>query len=502
MWLTAALCYALVFPKAQIAFLAFGFLVPLLLAIESKKPAARFRIFFYFSFVSYLIILYWIPRVMVKYGGTSWTLGMIGLIALSVYLSVFSGLAGMLIGNFLQNGSPRWAVFWIPTIWVAKDLAIEKVFGGFPWCLAGYSQYKDIWFAQLAEIGGIHLVTFLLIGINVLLFRLWQTKSKKILLALLTVFLAVHAGGYWLLKNNAARTAAIPFHQAGIIQPNSNHDQTFDFVLIKTTLERLFEASRRLKKSGAEFVIWPEFTVPIYPLQTPYFKKQLVEFSRDQAPLFAGFTDYQGSERVFNSMMLFNGLQIEKYDKVHLTPFGEYVLFRRLLFFVKKITDEIGDFTPGDRVHNIAFAGHRFSTPICYEVIYPQLVRTMIAHGGEVIITISNDSWFGKSSAPYQHLAMAVFRCIENRRFLLRSTSNGISALVDPAGRIRHQSPLHQPDEFLARFQYLKGETIFTRWGYLFPYLCFLLTLGLCLWRMVVKKNALPTLQIEKKVPA
>lgn len=487
LWLSAAAAYALVFPKAQIAPLAFGFLVPLLLAIENKKPAARFRIFFCFSFASYLVILYWIPRVMVKYGGASWTLGVVGLVALGLYLSIFSGLAGMLIGNFLKNGQTLRAAFWVPAIWVAKDLAIENVLGGFPWCLAGYSQFKNLWFAQLAEVGGIHLVTFLLIAVNVLLFRLWKTKSGKTLLALLAVILASHAGGYWLLRTDAARAAAVPFHRAGIIQPNINHDAAFDFARIKATLERLFETSRQLKKGGAEFVVWPEFTVPIYPLQTSYFKERLVGFSRDRVPLFAGFTDYQGSEKVFNSMMLFNGPQIEKYDKVHLTPFGEYVLFRRLLFFVKKITDEIGDFTPGAGIHNIGLAGHRFATPICYEVIYPQLVRTMIAQGGEVVITISNDSWFGNSSAPYQHLAMAVFRCIENRRFLLRSTSDGISALVDPAGRIVYQSPLHESDQFIASFKYLRNKTIFTRWGYLFPYFCLLLVLARLMWLLAGK---------------
>jgi apolipoprotein N-acyltransferase len=489
LWLTAGVAYALAFPKTQIAFLAFVFLVPLLMAIEDKRPAANFRIFFCFSFVSHLIVLYWIPRVMVKYGGTTWILGIAGLISLAAFLSIFSGLAGIQIGKFSKDGSVRAAAFWIPTIWIAKDLVIEKVFSGFPWCLAGYSQYKNIYFTQLAEIGGIHLVSFLIICSNVLIYRLLKTKNKKTLLALLALFLTVYGSGYWLLKNHTATTAKIPFHQAGIIQPNSSHDQNLDFALIKTTLEKLFRSSLQLKKNGAEFVIWPEFTVPIYPLQTPYFKEQFIAFSQEHVPLLAGFTDYHNSTKVFNSMMLFNGQQIEKYDKVHLTPFGEYVLFRRLLFFVKKITDEIGDFTPGEKIHNIRFSGHWFSTPICYEVIYPELVRTMIAKGGEVIVTISNDSWFGRSSAPYQHLAMSVYRSIENRRFLLRSTSNGISALVDPAGRILHQSPLHQPQEFLARFQYLKGRTMFTGWGYLFPYACFLLSLGKFLWMFSRKKG-------------
>ncbi len=249
-------------------------------------------------------------------------------------------------------------------------------------------------------------------------------------------------------------------------------------------------------------VVWPEFTVPIYPLQSPHYKSQFTAFSQRHVPILAGFTDFHNSDNVFNSVMLFNGERIEKYDKFRLTPFGEYVLFRRWLFFVKKITDEIGDFTFGRSLHNLNFAGHWLATPICYEVIYPELSRELVARGAEAIVTISNDSWFGKSSAPYQHLAMAVFRSIENRRYLLRSTSNGISALVDPAGRIVYQSPLHQPDRFLASFQYLKHKTVFTRWGYLFPYLCLILVLLNGLWAIHIKnkKTVLPTRQIVKEV--
>jgi apolipoprotein N-acyltransferase len=463
--------------------------VPLLLVLEGKKPAAVFRIFFCFSAVSYLIILYWIPRVMVKYGGTSWPLGIIGLVCLAAYLSLISGLAGIGIGKIATAGMDYWTVLWIPALWIAKDLATEKIFSGFPWCLAGYSQYKNIYFVQAAEIGGIHLVTFLVIAINVLIFKAVKDRNGKPLLVLLALVAGIYGGGYGLLKSHGARSAAIPRHQAGIIQPDSDHDQAYDFTLIRTTLERLFRTSRQLKESGAEFLVWPEFTVPIYPMQTPYFKQQFLAFSREYAPLLAGFTDYGGTEKVFNSAMLFQDGKMEKYDKVHLTPFGEYVLFRRWLFFVKKITDEIGDFTPGEVVHNLHLSGHPLSTPICYEVIYSELVRAMIARGGEVIVTLSNDSWFGASSAPYQHLAMAVFRTIENRRWLLRSTSNGISAVVDPAGRIVYQSPLHKPDQFIASFQYLDRKTIFTRWGYLFPYACFLLALAKLLWLLGGKKG-------------
>jgi apolipoprotein N-acyltransferase len=477
------------FPKAGLSFLAFGFLVPLLLALEGKRPLAVFRLFFFFSLLFYLIILYWIPRVMVKYGGTSWTLGIIGLVCLATFLSLISGVAGIGIGKIAARTNYS-AVLWIPALWVAKDLVTEKIFGGFPWCLVGYTQYKNLYFVQLAEIGGIHLITFLLIALNVLIFKALKERDGKPLLVMLALLAGIMGGGYGLFRVHDARGAAIPRHQAGIIQPNSNHDMVFDFTLVRATLERLFLVSRELQARGAEFVVWPEFTVPIYPLQTPFYGRRFLAFSREYAPLLAGFTDFRGQERVYNSVILFQDGRVETYDKVHLTPFGEYVLFRRWLFFVKKITDEIGDFAPGKKVRNLDLAGHPLSTPICYEVIYPELVRSMIARGGELIVTISNDSWFGASSAPYQHLAMATFRSVENRRWLLRSTSNGISAVVDPAGRIVHQSPLHRPDQFLASFQYLKHKTIFTRWGYLFPYFCLLAISLNAVWIFFRKRKA------------
>ena len=426
-----------------------------------------------------------------RYGGATWILGIAGLIVLAAYLSFFSGLAGIFINKTLERGFSLGLVLWIPLIWISKDLLIEKVFGGFPWCLAGYSQYKNTTFIQWAEIGGIHLVSFILIAANVLFYLLYKKRNRQTLLALTVFLLAALAGGFVLQKSH---TFNAPLNKAGIIQPNSDHDKVFDFARIRSELEKLFLVSRQLKEKGAEFVVWPEFTVPIYPLQVPHYREQFDSFSRGHLPLLAGFTDYGGSDQVFNSVILFQGGKVQKYDKVHLTPFGEYVLFRRLFFFVKKITDEIGDFTPGKQLHNLDLGGRPLSTPVCYEVIYPELVRAMVAAGGEVIVTISNDSWFGNSSAPYQHLAMATMRCIENRRWLLRSTSNGISALVDPAGRIVYQSPLHRADKFLGSFQYLKQKTIFTRWGYLFPYFCFMLVLLDGLWAILtkIKKRFLP----------
>lgn len=465
----------------------------LLLAIEGRGPGQAFRAFFFFFLLSYLLLLYWIPRVMALYGGTTWLLGIVGLACLAAFLSLISALAGAVIARVSPRGIGFAAVLWLPALWVAKDLAIEKVFGGFPWCLAGYSQYRNAWFVQWAELGGIHLVSFLLVAANVLLYLLLKRRDRRAALALALFLALAHGAGLLLLRGSEARRAGLPMTRAGIVQPDSDHDQEFDFVRVQETLDRLFAVSRGLAGRGAAFVVWPEFTVPIYPLQAPYYRRQFDAFSRGHAPLLAGFTDQRGSAGVFNSVMLFRDGGVATYDKVHLTPFGEYIPFRRWLFFVRKITDEIGDFSAGARVANLDLGGRPLSTPVCYEVIYPELVRAMTAAGGVLIVTVSNDSWFGDTSAPRQHLAMAAVRAVENRRWLLRSTSNGISARIDPEGRIRDRIPLRREAAFLASFQYLEKRTLFTRWGYLFPYACALLALAIVLFSLPLKKADRPS---------
>jgi len=417
---------------------------------------------------------------MVKYGGTSAFLGIISLIAVSIFLSLFSGVAGIFIGKAIYK--KPFPFILLPLIWVSRDWVIEKVFGGFPWCLAGYSQFKHLFFIQWAEWGGIHLITFLLIYFNVMIYKMIREKRARYLITILASLVFIDSIGFGLMTIQQRRMKQISVNQAGIIQPNITHDRIFDFQSISMELKRLFQISESLKRKGAEFVIWPEYTIPIYPRQTPFYLKQFIDFSGRQIPILAGFTDYQSQHDVFNAMLLFNGNQVSQYDKVRLTPFGEYVPFRKWLFFVKKITDEIGDFTPGRDIHTLSLQGHRLATPICYEIIYPELVKDFIAQGGEIIITASNDSWFGLSSAPYQHLSMAVFRCIENRRYLLRSTSNGISAAIDPTGKIIYQAEMAAEESYLARFRYLPHKTFFTRIGFLFPLLSiFLLMIVLIL---------------------
>ncbi|MCP5053857.1 MAG: apolipoprotein N-acyltransferase [bacterium] len=462
----SALLYGLSFPKFSVGVLGFVFLVPLLHLVKSGKVKKVFLVFFSFSFLSYLLIWYWTAVVMEEYGGAGKGLGLVGLAALSGFFAVLGGFAGSLI--------KRLPLVMVPVIWIAKALVIEKIISGFPWCLTGYSQHGNTYFIQLAEFGGIHLISFLLIGFNVLLYRLLTRRDKYTAAALLVSILAVYSTGYFLYRAEEAKIADLPRHKAGIIQPNTNNNPISRGAK-ERILTRLLQESEELARQGAEFVVWPEHTVYIYPMRNKEDFNRLQGFARSHVPLLAGFTDLQSSSEIYNSAILFEKDRTQKYDKVHLAPFGEYVLFREFLFFVKKITDQIGDFTPGPGARNLFINGHAAATPICYEIIFPELVREFISNGAEVIITISNDSWFGTNSAPFQHLAMAIFRSIENRRYILRSTTNGVSAVISPSGEFHYRSPHGEPDRFIARFSYIQRETIFTGWGYLFPYLCFIL---------------------------
>jgi len=505
---SSVILHSFSFPRFNLFFTAFFFLIPLVYVLDRGKVKKAFLLFFTFSFLSYLIILYWIPNIMSKYGNASRFLSFVGLVALAAFLSVFTGLAGVLIKKVLKNSSAlasggqlfekSWTktfvkpfvgrlrgaffngrgsmIFLIPIIWVAKDLVVERVLSGFPWCLVGYSQHNNIYFIQTAEFGGVHLITFIIIFINVLFYLLLRERSKKVLIALIVSFISIYSTGYFLYRTVENRTAVLPVHKAGIIQPNAKNEILYGSKK-QEELRKLFDYSRELTEKGAEFVIWPEYTVSILPMQNAYYLRMFNEFVTANVPIIAGFNDFFGRSEFYNTAFLFKKDKVEKYHKVHLTPFGEYVPLRDMLFFVKNITNEIGDYTFGKSVHNLELNGRAVSVPICYEVIFPELIRAFVAKGSELIVTISNDSWEGNTSGPRQILAMAVFRSIENRRYMLRSTSTGISAVVTPMGKMAYKSKWGIEDRFIAQFKYIERKTLFTRFGYLFPYFCFVLML-------------------------
>jgi len=164
---------------------------------------------------------------------------------------------------------------------------------------------------------------------------------------------------------------------------------------------------------------------------------------------------------------------VAQYDKIHLVPFGEYIPFGSLFSFVEKISTEAGNFKVGNNLVVATLSGgHQLSAFICYEAIFPELIRRFASHGAEVFVNVTNDGWFGNSSAPFQHLNMARLRAIENRRYLLRAANNGITAVIDPYGRILKKTRLYERSVLESGFEFQSVRTFYTRHGDVFSWLC------------------------------
>jgi apolipoprotein N-acyltransferase len=244
--------------------------------------------------------------------------------------------------------------------------------------------------------------------------------------------------------------------------------------------------TRQAVERGAQFILWPESSTPFY-FEEPRDRAeagQLRALARQ-----ARVTILVGSDQIepgvppkyFNSAFLVrdDGSTGGVYRKMHLVPFGEYVPFKRMLFFAAPLVEAVSDFSEGDRPVLLPVGAHRVSTSICYEIVYPNLVRQFVTGGSELLTTITNDAWFGRTSAPYQHFAQASMRAIEAGRYLVRSANTGISGIVDPYGHVVEQTAIYQPAVVVGEARFLRTTTVYTRIGDVFAYASVVATLAL-----------------------
>ena len=238
-----------------------------------------------------------------------------------------------------------------------------------------------------------------------------------------------------------------------------------------------------------DLVVWPESPAPFVE-DDPRFQQALVTIAHEeQAPLVVGslgtdFSEEDRSWRDYNSALVVaaDGGRVGRYDKIHLVPFGEYIPFKRLIFFARKLTGRVSEFTRGDEREVFRLNGHHYGVFICYESVFADEVRHFAQLGAEVLVNISADGWYGDTSAPWQHLNMARMRAIENRRWLLRDTNNGVTAVIDPYGRVRQSIPRHQVGALPAQYGFRDDVTFYTAHGDVFAWGCVLLSLGMVAW--------------------
>lgn len=488
---------ALAFPKFNLAFFSWISLIPLFLVLSKKNPGRGFLLGWMAGFSYYAVLLYWIPAVPSHYGGLSVPISLLIYVGFMCVLGL-TWAAFSLCFTQIHKSFPILSFFLAPFLWVSFELIITHILTGFPWGLLGYGQYKNLYFIQMASITGIYGLSFILVLFQSLFVLSMKTGKKAPFFATLALVFLIHVSGFVSIKDIPAQENSF---SAAVIQGNVSSDIQWgqlSFQEIESLFNQHLQLSLDASLKNNDLIIWPEFTVPlcfgcslgIYQ----EFKERLFQFVQDTGcTLLLGTnekTEIGGDAKYYNTAICLKpDLSQSQYHKIHLVPFGEYTPYKKVFAFISLITHAIGDITPGDQFTLHEHERIRFGSPICYEIIFPNLVRKFAKNGASFLVTITNDGWYGRSSAPYQHFAMAVLRAVENRRYLLRAATTGVSGIIDPYGRILSRSELMTRTFLYDTITPLHPNTIYTKHGDVLPYISLTLTVFFLILAVIKRRN-------------
>ena len=470
---------ALSFPKFNLWVLAWVSLIPLFYVILKHRPKQAFFYGFLAGLAFNVLLIYWIPAVPAHYGNLSLPFSFLIYIVFVLFLALFWGLFCLFL-SFISLSFPKSVFLVAPFLWVSSEYVLTHLFTGFPWGLLGASQFKNLMYIQIASATGIYGLSFFLVLFQSMsVFSLKHRKKWPVFTALGLIFL-LHGLGLLSLRQMPSKESSFT---ASVIQGNVSSDIYWDQVTtqeIKNLFERHLDLSQRAYRDGAQLIIWPEFSVTLCfscP-QALYqeFKQRLFRFVQETGcTLLIGTNEiaFRGEKVLYynTALCLSPDLSISQYYKMHLVPFGEYTPYKKIFAFIQSMTHAIGDITPGKEHTLHKFESYPFGSPICYEIIFPDLVRRFVKKGAQFLAAITNDGWYGNSSAPYQHFSMAVIRAVENRRYLLRAATTGISGIIDPCGRIISHSKMMTVTHLTADVSPSMKQTIYTRYGDILAFL-------------------------------
>lgn len=509
--------YPLCFPDFDLGFLAWIALVPLHLAVESASLRRAFRIGWLAGLIGFTGTMSWVVTAMHLYGKMPLAASYAVMALLTAYLGLYIALYAVGYA-WLKRTAPSVLFLTAPSLWVSLELLRTSFLSGLPWALLGYSQYQWLPIIQIADHTGVYGVSFLIVLVNLastelmlwLLARIrrqdrvrfaWQAPAA----AVLAMSIAWMYGQSVLRAD--ARSPGTRRLSIGLVQANIDQAHKWDVAYRQETLERY----RRLTAQVADrsdLIIWPEAATPFLFELEPQYRLEVTAMAREaRAPILFGSPALRYSldrrPYLLNSAYLLSpdGRIMGRYDKQHLVPFGEYIpLHSSVLFFLDKLVEGIGDFEAGTTPTILTVRPQdspvpqggeerpavKFGVVICYEVIFPDLVRQFAANGAEFMTTITNDAWFGRSAAPYQHFGMVVFRSVENRVAFARAANTGVSGFIDPLGRILSATPIFTEEAMTGTIPVQRRPTFYTRYGDVFAYGCVII-IGLfsvaALWR-------------------
>jgi apolipoprotein N-acyltransferase len=480
----SGLLVAAAFPKLDQTYLLIFALVPLLWALRDKSLKAGFWLGLAAGLAHYIALLYWIVFVTHVFGHLNLILAIGIMLLLAGYLSLYSAVFGLGIAwGYRRNLNLIW---WAAVLWVTLEMGQTYIISGFPWELLGNGLFLHPMLLQFADVTGVYGLSFLIVLVNATLYLLLfpsRGKPAPILpAAVVALILVAWVGyGYYRLGAMAKLTAASPKLKVAVCQGNLKQGEKWKKEMVLATLDRYAELTRRVK--GARLVVWPETSAPFFFMRTPDLDAKVRDIAKESgAYLLFGAPAFEltsAGERYFNRAYLLNpeGQTIGTYDKAHLVPFGEYVPLRHYFPFtlIGKMVPMVGDFAEGPVGATVSLPEGAIGPLVCYESIFPYLSRAQVKNGARLLVNITNDAWFGKTAAAYQHLSMAVLRAVENHVCLARAANTGISAFIDASGHILWQSQLDVPDAHALELAWLPGGSLYTRIGDVFAWACLII---------------------------
>ena len=456
--LVSALLLVLLFPGFHLTWLAPVALAPILIACA--REISWKRRWFYGWAAGALFwcgVCPWIEFVMDVHGGMGpwggWgTFILFGLYK-GLHMAVFATLAGFLM--------PRWwAIPAVAALWTG----IERTHGffGFAWLDLGNAAIDMSWLMRLAPITGVYGLSFVFAMLSCAAALLVVRRPRRELLWLAALIVLVALSG------SAGQAAGV--RRALVVQPNVDTELQWTEDNVRDTEQKLAALSQT---AGADLIIWPEVPAPFYVTDAKFRDYTARIAQTAGVPFLFGAVGFTPQREPLNSavMMDTSGKIVDRYDKINLVPFGEFI--PPMFGWVNRITKEIGDFVPGERVVVFPLNGHKLGAFICYESVFPDLVRQFVRGGAEVLVNLSNDGYFGQSFAHQQHLEIVRMRAAENRRWILRATNDGITAAIDPAGRVVERMAPFVQSAGLLPYNYERAETPYTRHGDWFAWSCF-----------------------------
>jgi apolipoprotein N-acyltransferase len=470
------------FPNFDVEFLAWFALVPLLYAIEGKGPYRSFKLGCLSGIVSFLGILYWIVVAVHTYGNIPLIPSVLILLLLVVYLSLFIG-AFTFLTRLIQLGSGIQTFLFTPFLWVALEYLRSLLLTGFPWANLGYSQYLNLPFIQMADVTGAYGLSFVILMVNATLFWIlhqWPKKIFPLKEALVTAVLLLGFLIYGYAKMGRVDRQMIqnPPLKIGLVQGDIDQSIKWDEAFQLETLKIYEKLSLRVAEDKPHLIIWPETATPFFFQDAKEYHPLILDIPRKtNAFLLFGSPSYKinkGRVNHYNSAYLVSpsGELVGKYDKIHLVPFGEYVPMQDLFFFIGSLGEGIGDFKSGKEIYNFSLPQGKFGVLICFEIIFPDLCRKFVKKGANFLVTITNDAWFGRTSAPYQHFSMAAFRAVENRVFVARAANTGITGIIDPKGKILKEGGIFERGTMNGTIRLSNRKTFYTLHGDVFAWAC------------------------------